>query len=47
MNGMPVARVVGEGFAGEQFAGQVSIDGLVRMHWPFAQLREANGQREK
>ena len=42
-----VLRVVVKTFAGEQFAGDVGVDGFVRVHRPFAELRQADGQREQ
>ena len=42
-----VLRVVVKSFAGKQFAGDVGVDGFVRVHRPFAELRQADGEREQ
>jgi hypothetical protein len=34
-------------FAGQKFSGDVGIDGFVRVHRPFAELWQADGQREQ
>ena len=44
---MAVLRIVMKRFAGQQFAGDVGVDGFVRVHRPHAKLREADGEREQ
>jgi hypothetical protein len=34
-------------FAGEQFAGDIGVDGFIGVQGPFAELRQADGQREQ
>ena len=42
-----ILRVVVIFFTGEQPADDVGIDGFVRVHRPFAELRQADGEREQ
>ncbi len=42
-----ILRVVVIFFPGEQLADDVGVDGFVRVHRPFAELRQADGEREQ
>ena len=42
-----VLRIVVETFAGQQFTGNIGVDGFVRVHRPFAEPGQTDGQREQ
>src|SRR5208337_1147942 len=44
---MPVLRIVGILLPGQQLSNDVCVNGLIRVHGPRVQLRQAQGQSEK
>ena len=42
-----VLRVVVKTFSGENFADDPGVDGFVRVHRAFDELRQADGEREQ
>ena len=44
---MTILRVVFESFTSERIAGDEGVHGFVRVHRAFAELRQAEGEREQ